>query len=662
MKVMSIRVDGWRSLVKCGSLPVAGIAVLSKTTALVLTAVALIFASAVGVASPPGTAPATPATPATPVAPSFNTMIDAQTMQSINENPELRTMLGLGGAGDDISGQLADVSLSRRDELRTGLVENLKQVKAWDRDKLGAQEQLTYDLATWFYQSQIDLMAHSWAPAWLPVGDSTYAVDQLFSAPVNLPQFMDNHHAVTDEASALNYIARLRAMDTRLDQVRANFDLQVARGATPPEVALQGAAGQFRTLLEPAPSDSLWVQSLQRKLDKLPAIPAARRAELLADASDAVQEHTNPGYARLLARLDEVMAGDLGNDDPGNGDLDNHGLWAIPEGKAYYDAALRWYTSTTLDADAIHRIGLDEVARIERTMDTRLKEIGLEDGTVAERVDQLRADPRYLYADTAQGREQLVGDIERRMADLESILPEYFGVLPSQALEVKPVPEHAQATAAGGYYYPPAMDGSRPGTFFINLGDIESNTRWTTPTLAYHEGAPGHHFQISIGQKLSDLPLLRRSLNPSAFTEGWALYAEQLMAEAGVYQDDPAGDVGRLQAEMFRAVRLVVDTGLHRKRWTPDQAIAYMRARTGMKESGVRVEIHRYLVQPGQACSYKIGHLKLVELRDRARKALGDEFDIRAFHDLILGNGALPLLVVEQVVDDWIAAGGGADD
>jgi uncharacterized protein (DUF885 family) len=206
------------------------------------------------------------------------------------------------------------------------------------------------------------------------------------------------------------------------------------------------------------------------------------------------------------------------------------------------------------------------------------------------------------------------------------------------------------------------MDGSRPGTFFINLGDIESNTRWTTPTLAYHEGAPGHHFQISIGQKLSDLPLLRRSLNPSAFTEGWALYAEQLMAEAGVYQDDPAGDVGRLQAEMFRAVRLVVDTGLHRKRWTPEQAIAYMRAKTGMKESDVRVEIYRYLVQPGQACSYKIGHLKLVELRDRAGKALGDEFDIRAFHDLILGNGALPLLVVEQVVDDWIAAGGVADD
>lgn len=612
-----------------------------------LKKILLVFSAALLVAGVAGSASSLEATPA---APSFNAMIDAQTMRAINANPELRTMLGLGGAEDDFSERLADVSLSRRDKMRADLASSLKQIQAWDRDRLDAQEQLTYDLATWFYQSQIDLMAHPWAPAWLPVGDSTYAVDQLFSAPVNLPQFMDNHHAVHDEASALDYIARLRAMGDRLDQVRGNFDMQVAQGATPPEVALQGAAGQFRALLEPAPQDSVWVRSLQHKLDKLPGIPAERRNQLLAEAAAAVQEHTNPGYARLLASVDEALALQPGN----------HGVWAAPQGGAYYDAALRWYTSTALDADAIHRIGVEEVARIEQAMDTRLRQIGLGSGTVAERVDQLRDDPRYRYADSEEGRRQLIDDMERRLADLEPILPEYFGRLPPQKLEVKPVPEHAQATSPGGYYYPPAMDGSRPGTFFINLGDIETNTRWSTPTLAYHEGAPGHHFQISIGQTLSDLPLLRRTLNPSAFTEGWALYAEQLMAEAGIYRNDPTGDIGRLQAEMFRAVRLVVDTGLHRKRWTPEQAIDYMRGKTGMKESDVRLEVYRYLVQPGQASSYKMGHLKLVELRERARTQLGDKFDIRTFHDLILGNGALPMLVVERVVDEWIAAGGGA--
>ncbi|HEY9256257.1 MAG TPA: DUF885 domain-containing protein, partial [Stenotrophomonas sp.] len=251
-------------------------------------------------------------------------------------------------------------------------------------------------------------------------------------------------------------------------------------------------------------------------------------------------------------------------------------------------------------------------------------------------------------------------DIRHALDKLAPQVPKYFGHPPTQPLEVRLVPVESQATAPGAYYLPPAMDGSRGGLFFINLGNREANTRWSLPTLTYHEGSPGHHFQISIGQTLKDLPLLRRSLNPSAFTEGWALYAEQLAAEMGLYQDDPWGDIGRLRAELFRSVRLVVDTGLHRKRWTPEQAIDYMHAQTGMSVPEVRTEVYRYLVQPGQACSYKVGHLKMVELRERARKQLGDRFDIRAFHDLVLDNGAMPLAVLEAAVDDWIAGGGKA--
>jgi len=586
----------------------------------------------------------------TPAAQPFNALLDAQTLAAIHADPELRTLLGIGGPGaDDSASRLTDVSLAQREVNRRLLADNLAAIKDWHGAPLDAQQQLSDGLARWFYQAQIDLMAVPWSAAWLPVGGSTYAVDQLFSLPVNLPQFFDNQVPVTDAASARRYIARLQAMDTKLDQVRANLDMQVAQGVVPPEVALAGAATQFRTLLAPAPGDSLWVAALRRRLDKMPDMPATERSALLEQATTAVREAVNPGYQRLLDRVLALQAMHPGNT----------GMWALPHGDAYYDAALRWYTSTDLGADAIHQIGLDEVARLEKRMDARLRELGLRDGTVAARIRTLREDPRYRYPDSEAGRRQLIGDIEQRLRDLDPLLPTYFGHLPPQKLVVQPVPAHMQATSPGGYYYPPALDGSRPGTFFINLGDMASNTRWSIPTLTYHEGSPGHHFQISIGQTLTDLPLLRRSLNPSAFSEGWALYAEQLMAEAGVYKDDPAGDIGRLQAEMFRSVRLVLDTGLHRKRWTPEQAIAYMQEKTGMTGSDVRIEVNRYLVQPGQASSYKMGQLRLLALRDKARTQLGGRFDIRAFHDLILGNGAMPMTVVEQAVDAWIASGGG---
>ena len=624
---------------------------MPSSTPAVAVATLLCFAIASALHPAPAAAQAPPRAAATPKAQAqtFNALLDAQTLAAINADPELRTLLGIGGPGaEESASRLTDVSLAQREVNRRLLADNLAAIKAWNGAPLDPQQQLSDGLARWFYQAQIDLMAVPWSAAWLPVGGSTYAVDQLFSLPVNLPQFFDNQVPVTDVASARRYIARLQAMGGKLDQVRANLDMQAAQGVVPPEVALAGAETQFRTLLTPAPDASLWVAALQRRLDKLPDLPATDRTALVEQATTAVRDSVNPGYQRLLDRVVALRATHPGN----------KGMWALPHGDAYYDAALRWYTSTDLGADAIHQIGLGEVARLEKSMDARLRELGLREGTVAARIRTLREDPRYRYADSEAGRQQLIGDIEQRLRALDPLLPTYFGHLPPQKLVVQPVPAHMQATSPGGYYYPPALDGSRPGTFYINLGDMASNTRWSLPTLTYHEGSPGHHFQISIGQTLTDLPLLRRSLNPSAFSEGWALYAEQLMAEAGVYKDDPAGDIGRLQAEMFRSVRLVVDTGLHRKRWTPEQAIAYMEEKTGMQASDVRIEVNRYLVQPGQASSYKMGQLRLLALREKARTQLGERFDIRAFHDLILGNGAMPMTVVEQAVDAWIAAGG----
>ncbi|UNK48695.1 DUF885 domain-containing protein [Lysobacter sp. S4-A87] len=598
--------------------------------------IALLVAAALGLATP-ALAAEKPRT--------VSALLDTQMMGAVRQDPELRTLLGLSGDGIDLSGQLTDVSLQRRAVLRTQMQHNLDEVEHFDQMQLTGQDRWSYGLAVWFYHRQIELMQPEWAPAWLPAGASTYAVDQLFSIPVSLPQFLENQHAVRDEAGARSYVSRLHAVAKKIDEVGANFDMQKAHGVLPPQVAMEGAAAQIRALISPEPALSPLVLSFKRKLEALSQVPTARRDELLAQAVDAVRTDANPAYARLLARLDAEVARKPGN----------RGVWALPGGDAYYDAALRWNTSTDLNADQIHALGLSEVARIEREMDARLRTQGRTEGSVGERMSALLTDPRFQYADTEAGRAELIADIRHNLAALEPHIPTYFGRTPPEPLDVRPVPRQSEANAPGAYYVQPAMDGSRPGVFFINLGNLKANTRWSLPTLTYHEGSPGHHFQIAIAQTLTDLPLLRRSLNPSAFTEGWALYAEQLASEMGLYRDDPWGDLGRLRAELFRSVRLVVDTGLHRKRWTPEQAITYMRAHTGMPETEVRNEVYRYLVQPGQACSYKVGHLKFVALRERARTALGQRFDIRAFHDLVLGNGALPLAVLEASVDDWIA-------
>ncbi|HZX79828.1 MAG TPA: DUF885 domain-containing protein [Lysobacter sp.] len=596
---------------------------------------ALVLAAALGLATPAFAAPP----------PTVGALVDEQMMGVVRQDPELRTQLGISGDGIDLSGELTDVSLPRREALRAKVETSLGELARFDAATLTGQDRWSHGLAEWFYRRQLELMRPAWAPAWLPAGASTYAVDQLFSVPVVLPQFLQNQHAVRDEASARAYVSRLHAVAKKIDDVRANFDMQQAHGALPPQVAMEGAAAQIRALVAPAPAESPLVLSFKRRLDALKDLPATRRDALLAQAVEAVRVDANPAYARLLARLDEEIARQPGD----------HGMWALPDGDAFYDASLRWNTSTDLDAERIHAIGVAEVARIEAEMDARLRAQGLVDGSVGARMSALLTDPRFRYEDSDAGRAELLADARRRLDALQPHIPAYFSLRPAQPLEVRPVSKEAESGAPGAYYVQPAMDGSRPGVFFINLGQLEANTRWSLPTLTYHEGAPGHHFQIAIAQTLDELPMLRRSLNPSAFTEGWALYAEQLAAEMGLYRDDPWGDLGRLRAELFRSVRLVVDTGLHRKRWSTRQAIDYMRAHTGMPEIEVRSEVHRYLVQPGQACSYKIGHLKFVELRERARDALGEGFDIRAFHDLVLGNGAVPLAVLEASVEDWIA-------
>ena len=305
----------------------------------------------------------------------------------------------------------------------------------------------------------------------------------------------------------------------------------------------------------------------------------------------------------------------------------------------------------------IHALGLAEVARIDAEMDALLSSQGLAEGTVAERMAALRQDPRFLLPNTEEGREQMLARYREILDDMAARMPEYFRTIPPGPLEVERIPASAEKGSAGAYYNTAAMDGSRPGTFYANLRDTSEMPTWGMKTLAVHEGIPGHHFQIATALGLKELSLIRQQPIYEAYTEGWALYAERLAAEIGLYENDPFGNLGRLQAEMFRAVRLVVDTGLHAKGWTREQAIEYMVGTTGQGESEVTSEVERYMALPGQATAYKVGQLKILELRDRARAALGPKFDLKDFHTVVLESGAVPLTVLEKLVDEWIATG-----
>jgi uncharacterized protein (DUF885 family) len=388
------------------------------------------------------------------------------------------------------------------------------------------------------------------------------------------------------------------------------------------------------------------VTTLKAKLDKIDAgtMDQAAKDAVLAAAAAEVESSVYPAYRELIAYFESIQPKATSND----------GAWSLPDGKEYYDYEVRSNTTTTMSAEEIHEIGVREVARIAAEMDAILVAAGYTEGTIGARVRALGDDPSQLYPDTPEGREQILKEYMRIIAEINAGLDDWFATMPKAGVQVQRVPEFSQATAPGAYYQPPSLDGARPGTFYANLRNVNEVTKFGMRTLAYHEAVPGHHFQIAIAQELQGLPIFRRMIPFTAYAEGWALYSEQVAWEAG-FQDNPLDNLGRLQAEMFRAVRLVVDTGLHAKRWTREQAIGYMIDYTGMGDDEVAAEIERYLVLPGQALAYKVGMMKILDLRERARAELGDKFDIRAFHDVVLKNGSMPLTVLEGVVEDWVA-------
>ena len=471
-----------------------------------------------------------------------------------------------------------------------------------------------------------------------------------------LPVFMINNHRVDTVSDAEAYVARLVEAERVMGEISDTLRRRAAAGVISPVFVFEPTMANTAAIISGAPFDEegadnpVWAD-FQRKVGALEA-DAATKERLLAEGRAALTGPWRRGYQGVLRALAEVEGqADVMPDNAG-------GVWRLPDGEAYYNARLRLSTTTDLTADQIHEIGLAEVARLQGEMQTIMDQVGFE-GSLQEMFAFLKTDPRFQYPNTPEGKEQYLTDARAFIAQVMEAAPRWFSDLPESALEVRAVESWREATASIAFYNSPAPDGSRPGIYYVNLSDMTQVLKPQIEGISYHEGAPGHHFQIAYAQEMEGLPRFRRFGGYGAYAEGWGLYAEQLGKEMGFYQD-PYSDFGRLSTELWRAVRLVTDTGLHAKRWSREQAIEYFRQNSLLSERDIVKEVERYLTNPGQATSYKIGELKIMELRARARAALGDRFDIRDFHAVVLGSGSVPLEVLEDQVDAWIAAGGGA--
>jgi uncharacterized protein (DUF885 family) len=582
---------------------------------------------------------ASPAAAAPPSAPDaevqLNALFDQLVDESLTRRPEIITSLGLDtGRYAWAKSKLSDESLARRRQDKIEDAERLRRLRAFDRDRLTGMALANYDTV----EFQLDTFARRGAFEF-GEGVSPYVVTQLRGAYRDTPDFLDRQHTIENAADVEAYLARLRQLAVNIDQETERVVHDAQLRIVPPDFVLDRTLQQLRALRAVPAAESILTTSLAKRAAKL-GVPAAAATT----AEQIVGTEIYPAIDRQIEALGKLRPGAV----------HDAGIRRLPQGLEMYQLALRQYTTTGMTADEIHRLGVEQTSELAAQMDTILRGQGLTQGSVGARVQALGSDPRHLFPNTDAGRQQILDYCNQLIAELRPRLGEYFGVLPKTAVEVRRVPVYTEAGSPGGYYQRPALDGSRPGAFYINLRDTAELARWTLPTLTYHEAAPGHHFQLALVTELPQLPLIRKLGFFSANTEGWALYAEQLCEEMGLYEKDPLGHLGRLQAAIFRSARCVVDTGIHTQGWSREKAIDYMVETTGDHRAAMTTEVERYCARPGQATSYKVGHTMWVKLREDARKRLGEKFDIREFHDTGLTAGPMPLAVLERVIGDWV--------
>ena len=569
----------------------------------------------------------------------LHTLFDAFMDERLTRNPEQLTSLGLDkGKYAWARAKLTEASLEWLHELKRQSASQLTRLRAFPRASLAGRDLADYDTVAY----QLETITRT-AP--FDYGDVRgyvvpYVVSQLTGAYQSVPTFLDHDHAIARRDDAEAYLARLRAFAVVLEQETERVRHDAALKVTPPDFLIGRTLGQMRKLRSSPPEVSILTTSIATRTHRL-GIPG----DYAAQAARIVATEIYPALDRQASVLGALQAGAV----------HEAGVGRLPEGAALYAIALRASTTTDMSPQEVHRLGLDQAKELDARMDALLRLQGHSGGTVAERVTALSTDPQHLFPDTDAGRQQILDYCNGLIRELQPYLPRYFRVLPKAPVEVRRVPPYTEAGAPGGYYQRPALDGSRPGTFYINLRDTHEWPRWSLPTLVHHESEPGHHFQLALVLEMPDLPLIRKAGGGfSANTEGWALYAEQLCDEMGVYDDDPLARLGMLRGAIFRAARCVVDTGIHTRGWSREQAIDYMVATTGEDRARVTTEVERYCAWPGQATSYKVGQTRWLELRAQAQRRLGGKFDIRDFHDAGLTAAPMPLTVLERVIEEWI--------
>jgi len=565
-------------------------------------------------------------------------LFDEFFQQHLLRSPELATSLGLDKG--DLAGlkrRLCERSPAAVARNAADTERRLNELRSIDRAALPGPDAVSYDtvLFTTEVRNEGDRSFNYGGGG----SGEPYVLSQLSGSYREVPDFLDTKHRIDTVDDAEAYLARLdefaRLMDEELELARHD----VGVGVAPPDFAIDKALVQMQAFLGTPADKATLVQSLVRRAGakNLPGDWAGR-------AEAAYVGKILPALDRQAAYLAELRGSAV------------HfaGVGRLPKGADYYRVSLKESTTSTLSPDELHEQGRALVAELSAQIGALLDTQGVAGGvSVGRRLAALRADPKFLYDNTDAAKEKLIADLNAKVAAVREKLPAYFGALPKAGVEIRRIPKEIEAGSPGGYYEPGSLDGARPGAYYINLRDTAELARWKLPTLTYHESIPGHHLQITLANEMPDLPLIRKTTWFSSYGEGWALYAEQLAVEMGMYDDDPLGRVGQLQAALFRAVRLVVDTGLHARDWSRERAIAYFVDALGENESVAVTEIERYCVWPGQACSYMVGKLTWLRLRDEAKRKLGAKFDLRAFHDAGLLSGSVPLSVLERVIGDY---------
>ncbi len=569
----------------------------------------------------------------------LNALFDTFVNENLDLSPTFATSLGVDTAARAHQrSELDEASLAANDRAHKLVASQLERLKAFDRSSVGIEDQVSYDVVLFNLQNTDDddrRYAYAGGRAGAP-----YVIDQQRGLYSSVPSFLDNQHRIETKSDADAYLSRLEQFGVRLDEETEVVRHDVTLGVVPPDFALQKTLIQMNSLRgQPAESATMTMSVVRRTKEK------NIDGDYQTPAAKILREKVYPALDRQIALVTDMQ----------NKATHDAGVWKFPDGEAYYrDSVLTWTTSTKSPAE-IHRIGLEIIKDHSAQIDAIMRQQGMTKGTVGERLRAMYDDPKLAYANNDAAKEQLIADLNLKVAAVRARLPDYFGTLPKADVRIQRVPKYLEAAQAGGYYNAPSLDGKIPGIYWINLRDTSEQPRWLLPTLTYHESIPGHHLQLSI-QREAKMPLIRRVSYFSSYIEGWALYAEQLADEMGMYKDDPLGRIGFLHDAMFRAVRLVVDSGIHAMRWTREEAIKFFVDTLGDKESATITEIERYAVTPGQACGYMLGKLTFLAARQKARAALGDKFDIKSFHDAMLVGGAVPLAMIDGMTDRYIAS------